>query len=91
LEIFVLNLGREVDWLAEMRADIELDSFFREQEGDFELTIRSIAAIEEEVEAPYRDNLDGRRLMEVVDEKRELVVPARPGWLGWIFGACVKL
>jgi hypothetical protein len=67
-----------------------LDSFFSEQEGDFELVIRSIAAVKEEVEVRYRDDLDARTSMEGVDEKRNSVVPTRQGWLGWIFGACVK-
>jgi hypothetical protein len=66
-----------------------LDSFFGEQEGDFELAIRSIAAVKEDGELPYRDDPDERRSMEGVVEKRRPVVPARQGWLGWIFGKCI--
>jgi hypothetical protein len=68
-----------------------MDSFFGEREGDFELTVRPIAAVEDDIELPYRDNPDRRRSMEGMDEKREPVVPARPGLLGRIFGACVKV
>jgi hypothetical protein len=68
-----------------------MDSFFGEQEGDFELVIGSISAVKEEVESRYRDDPDAETSMEGVDEKRHSIVPARQGWLGWIFGTCVKL
>jgi hypothetical protein len=67
-------------------------SFFGEQEGDFELTIRSIAAVKKGSEsAPYRDDPEIRSSLEGVDEKWGRPVPARQGWFDWLIGGCVKL
>lgn len=41
-----------------LMANMWMYSFFGEQEGDFELVIRSIAAVKEEVEVRYRDDPD---------------------------------
>jgi hypothetical protein len=66
-------------------------SFFDEQEGDFQLVIRSIAAVKEEAEARYRHDPKGRISIEGGDEKGHSVGSTRQGWLGWIFNVCVKL
>jgi hypothetical protein len=65
-------------------------SFFGDQEGDFKLGIRSIAAVKKE-ESAYRDDPDMRRSMEGEDEKRYPPIPAKQGWLGWLIGYCLKL
>ncbi len=70
---------------------VAIISFFGEQEGDFELVIRSISAVAEELGPPYRDDPDGGTLTDVVDEKRDSAASTRQGWLSWIFSACVKL
>jgi hypothetical protein len=64
-------------------------SFFGDQEGDFELGIRSIAAVKKE--SAYRDDPDMRRSMDGVDEKSRPLIPARKGWFGWLIGYCLKL
>jgi hypothetical protein len=51
-------------------------SFFGEQEGDFELVIRSITVVKDDVEVRYRDDPDARTSMEGEDEKRNSIVPA---------------
>jgi hypothetical protein len=47
-----------------------MNSFFGEQKGDFELVIRSIAAVKEEAEGRYRDGPDAAMSIEGVDEKQ---------------------
>jgi hypothetical protein len=62
-----------------------MDSLFGEQEGDFGLVIRSIAAVKEEVESRYRDDPDAETSIEGVDEKRHSIVPAgKDGWVGYL-------
>jgi len=53
-------------------------SFFDKQEGDFQLVIRSIAAMMEEAEARYRDDPEGR----ISNRGRR-----REGTLSWIHEA----
>jgi hypothetical protein len=54
-----------------------LRSFFGEEEGDFELVIRSIVVVKREVEAQYRDDRDAGTSMEGGDEKRDSIVLVR--------------
>jgi len=54
-------------------------SFFDKQEGDFQLIIRSIAAMMEEAEARYRDDPEGRISIEGGDEKGHSVGSTRQG------------
>lgn len=65
-------------------------SFFGDQEGDFEMVIRSIAAVKKE-DSAYRDDPHTRRSMEGVDEKRRSPGQARQGWFSWLIGYCLKL
>ena len=53
-------------------------SFFGEQEGDFALAIRSIAAVAKS-ESAYRDDPNVRRSIEGVEEKSGPLIPAGQG------------
>jgi len=79
------------------RVSLLMRSFFGEQEGAFEMCVRSIAAVkgeelgadmEDARDGRYRDNPDSRRSMDEIDEKMGAVASNRHGWfesmkLGW--------
>lgn len=76
-------------------------SFFDEQSGDFELCLRSIAAVgkeskvavevvKDDLSMPYRDEPEIRRSMDGVDEKVASQPAEELRWLGWLRD-CFKL
>jgi len=83
------------------RLGLMMRSFFDEQSGDFELCLRSIAAVgkeskvavevaKDDLSMPYRDEPEIRRSMDGVDEKVASQPAEELRWLGW-FRDCFKL
>lgn len=72
-----------------MRFSLMMRSFFGEQQGNFNLRIRGIAALKKQDEGKVET--DASSSTDMADEKIRFNVPEKKSWFSWLMGGCARL